>query len=188
MRQAHSECLGDYLRCSCGSEKLTAAARAGTSPARHLPGIFQRNFTMRKSCSNGLDCSEIFTFGGRKCYPARHQNRRQIAHRSQCHHHCGQAFVASRNSQHAFSRWQTSYQAAKDCCGIITISEAVHHARRALCPPIAWVRAERRERHVAEIPELLCRCACQKAQLEVPGVIAERNGRAVTRTNSALGA
>ena len=41
---------------------------------------------------------------------------------------------------------------------------------------------------LTEILELLCRCLGQHTKLEVPGVIAERDGCAVTCANPSLGA
>ena len=70
--------------------------------------------------------------------------------------------------------------------GIVAIGQAVHHPGGALGAPVARIAAKARERNGALALQLFRRRLHEQPNLEMSGMVAERDGGAVGRANAAL--
>ena len=114
--------------------------------------------------------------------------QRQVARARERHHHGGQPLVARRDAQHGLPRRQRADEAPQHDGRVVAVRQAVEHAGRALRAAVARIRC--RSPRTARSPagaQRVRRLLDEEADLPVPRVIAERDGRAVGRAHAARG-
>ncbi len=87
---------------------------------------------------------------------------------------------------HAAARGQRADQAPEDGGRVVAVGQAVEHARGALRAAVARVGAVAGERHRARRLQLFRRRLHQQADFPVPGVVAQRDRRAVGGADAAV--
>ena len=143
---------------------------------------------MGEARSQRLDLAGVLALLREQGHAARDYDTRQRALRGQRHQHGGQTLVAGRDPQHPLARWQGPDQPAQDGCGVVAVSQAVHHTWRALRPPIARIADEAGEGNRPVLLELIRGRPGQQSHLVMTRVIAQRDRRAVFAADAALGA
>ena len=186
MRQAHPQCFADDLGSRRGSEELTAAAGSGTGATAHVGGILQTDFSVCEARADSLDFPGIFAGCRRQRHTARDEDARQFLHGGECHHHRGQAFIARGNPDDTFSRRQGADESAENLRRIVAVSEAIHHPDGALRSAITRIGAVAGERDSVKFLQLMRHRLHEESYLPMPGVITERDGTAIGRTDTAL--
>ena len=143
---------------------------------------------MGEPCAEGLHRSRVFAGLRRQRDPAGNEHAGEVAQARQRHHHRGQALVAGGDAQHTGANGQRSRQPPQHDCGVVPIRQAVKHARRALRPPVAGVRAETREGDGFQPAKFLGGRLHEQADFPMAGVVAQSDGFAIRRPQPALGA
>jgi hypothetical protein len=100
---------------------------------------------MGEARAQRLDLTGILALLRQQRDAARDNDTGQRLLRGKRHQHGGQALVAGGDTQHAAARGQRADQPTQHGRGVVAISQAVHHAGRALRPAIAWIADESRE-------------------------------------------
>jgi len=186
MPERQTQSLADNLRRSGRAQKLTTSARRGTGAASQLRGLFNRDLPMRKPSPDGLNPTRILTLIRQQSDAARHQDARQIVHRSQRHHHSGQSLIASSDAQHAFPSRQRPDQSPKNSRSIVPISQRIEHAGSPLRAPIARIGAISCKRNRASSLQLRRRRFHQEPNLPVPRMIPKGNRSPIRRPNASM--
>jgi hypothetical protein len=141
---------------------------------------------VRETGSEGLHLAGVFAVRRRQRDAARHDHARQSVRPGDRHHHGRQALVAGRDADDADARRERPDQTAQHHRGVVAIRQRVHHAGRALRPPVTWIGHVTGERHAQRAAQLLRRGAHQQADLPVAGVITEGERAAVVLADAAL--
>ena len=188
VRQRKPQRLAHYLRRGRGTEELTATAGRRARPAAQVRRFRQRNQAVGETRPQRLHRPGVFARRGRQSHSARHDHAGQIAQAGHGHQHRGQTFVARRDAEHARAQRQGTREPPENHGGVVTIRQAVKHAGGALGATVAGIRAEPRERNSFPPPKFLRRRLHEQSNFPVPGVITERDGLAVGRAHSSLGA
>ena len=108
-------------------------------------------------------------------------------HCGEGHHHRGQALVAGGDTDDAFSRRVRTDESAEDRRRVVAVGQGIHHPVGALGAAVAGIADEAGERHAAERGDRFRDFLHQETDLEVTGVITERDGFAIGLADPALG-
>ena len=188
VRKGKPEGFTDDLRRRRSAEELAAAAGRTARAAAEVGRFLEREQPMRIARADRLNGPEVFAVGRRQGDSAGNKRDGQITHSGQRHHHRGKALVAGGDAENARPAGQGSGKAPEDLRGVVPVGQAVEHAGGSLCPAVAGIRAEGRERNRFQLPELFgCRLH-EQADLPVARVVAECDGFSIGRTHAALGA
>ena len=186
VRQGETERLGDDLRRGRGAEELAAPPWTGAGAAAQFGRLLKRQLAVRIPRADRLNLSRVFPHAWGERDAPRHDHSRKVLGSREGQHHGGQALVAGRHAEHAFPPRQRADESAEDDRRVVAEGKAVHHSGRALGPSVARVRHHPGERRDAEGLERLGRLANEQADFPVPGVIAQRDRRAVLGAEAAL--
>ena len=179
MRQRHAQRLGDDLRRRRRAEELAAAA--GRCRRRGSPvsaASLERDLAVREARADRLHLAGVFALGRRQRHAAGNEDRRQIVHRRERHHHRGQSLVAGRDADARRLRVGSERISRRN-----TIAASLRYGRLSNMPVVPCVRPSQGsvtiagERHRAMRLQLPRGGLYEQADLPVPGVIAERDRR-----------
>ena len=140
---------------------------------------------MREPRAEALDLARILGVACRQRHAARHDHARQLLRPRKRQHRRRQSLVAGGDAEHTGRRRQRSDQPPHHDRRVVPIGEAVEHAGRALCSPVAGVAAVDGERHGSCRAERFRRAAHQQSDLPMAGVIAECDRLALLRAQAA---
>ena len=184
--ERHAERFADDLRGRRGAEELTAAAGRCAGATAEFGRLLERELAVDEPHANRLHPSGIVAFEREERDAAGDEHAGQVMGRRERHHHGRQPFVAGCHTEDAAPRGERSNQPAEDGRRVVPVGEAVEHRRRALRTAIAGVRAGGGEWNRASPFEFVRRGLHEEADFPVPGVVAERDRRAVGRANAAV--
>ena len=188
MRQRQPQSLRHHLGGGGRTQELTAAAGSRTGAASYFCRVLERDLLVRKACANGLHAAGIFARFRKQGHASGHQNRGQIPHRRQSHHHRGQALVAGGDAHHSLSGRERADEPAKHDRGIVAVGKRIEHAGRALSSAIARIGAGAAEGDRAEGSQLARRFSHQQSNFPVTRMKAQRDRRSILGAQSAVGA
>ena len=180
--------LRDHLRGGGGAEELAAAPGRGAGAAADVARFRERDEPVREAGADRLRLARVLAVAGGQGHAAGNDHRGQVAAGGEGHGHRRQPLVAGGHAHHRLARGQRAHEAPQDDGGVVAVGQAVEHAGRALRASVAGIGAERGERNAAEPADLLRGGLDEEADLPVPGVIAERERRAVRIADAAEGA
>ena len=143
---------------------------------------------MGEARADRLHCASVLRALGRQGHAAGHDNAGQVAAAGQGDHRGRQPLVAGGHAQYAIARRQGADHAPHHQGGVIAISQAVHHAARALRAPVAGVGAINGEGNRVLGADGLRRFFDEQADLPMSGVIPKRDRAAVFGAQAAFGA
>ena len=124
---------------------------------------------------------------GRQGDAAGHDGAGEIAERRQRHRHRGQSLVAGADPITPRRQRQAADESSQHDRRIVAVRQGVEHPCRPLAAAVARIRHRRREGQPAQPVELERCLAHEQADLPVPRVVPERDGRAVVVPETALG-
>ena len=184
--ERHAERLADHLRRRGGAEELAAAPGGRARAATEFRRLLERQFAVDEPHADRLHAARIVSLDGQERDASRHEHARKVVTRGERHHHRGQTLVAGGDAEDAATRRERSNQAAEDGRRVVAIGEAVEHRRRALRAAVARIGAGGGEGDRAGSLELARRGLHEQADFPVPGVVAERDRRAIRRADPAV--
>ena len=187
MSNGQPQGFADDLAGGGGAEELATAAGTGAGAAAEIGCFLQGDLAVGVAHAQCLDLAGVFAGFGGQGDAAGDEHAGEIAHRGQCHHHGRQALVAGGDAHHAAAPRQRADQPPQHHGGVVAEREAVHHPGGPLCPAVAGIGAERRERDDAAGLQLSRGGLDQQVYFPVSGMKAQSDGRAVGGAEAAAG-
>ena len=186
VRQGQAERLAHDLRGRGRAHELAAAARRAAGAATHLGGVVEGDFTLGEAGGEGLDLGGVLAFLGAERGAAGHEDAGQVFRAGQGHHHRGQALVAGGDADDSAAGGQRANEPAEEDRGVVAVGQAVEHRGRAVRAAVAGIAHIAGEGRGAVRRQRAGGLLHEQADFPVPGVVAQRDRRAVGGADAAL--